>query len=48
MNDKINDTYGLIYALACFISPILGATFQEKLSVKLITKSTGQDSDITD
>jgi len=33
MNDKINDTYGLIYAFACFISPILGAYFQEMLAV---------------
>lgn len=33
LNDKINDTYGLMYAIACFVSPILGAFLQEKLSV---------------
>ena len=30
LNDKINDAYGLVYALANFLSPIIGAALEKK------------------
>lgn len=34
LNDVVNDAYGLIYALANFVSPILGSLFFTQLGSK--------------
>jgi len=30
LNDKINDAYGLVYALSNFVSPIIGAALEKQ------------------